>query len=548
MSENIILIGFMGSGKDVVGRAIAKMTGLHFLSTDEYIELKENRTINRIFKESGEVYFRKLEKEGMKAIMNLKNLVVATGGGTVIDKENRERLSKMGKVIHLDAGLDVIEKRLRSKKNRPLIKEKHNIKKIFEERKGIYNFAHLRIDTSFKTPERIAKEIIDKSCTEGALSLQSNPRSYAESHLARRPQKDFSVRDTLIVRTASKHYEVHIGKGVFDLNVKIFRRLKLNFKQAVVITNPLVGSLYIGNIKDCLKHFDVSPAIFVVADGEEYKTIETTIEIYEFLLKNKIDRATPIIALGGGVIGDLVGFVASTYKRGIPLIQIPTTLLAQVDAAIGGKTGIDHPLGKNMIGTFYQPDMVIVDAGMLLTLSEKEFNSGLAEVIKYAIIKDRKVFSLLRDKRKKILNRDLGVLTRVISRCVEIKKEIIEKDEREEKGSREILNFGHTIGHAIETLTGYKKYSHGEAVALGMVEETKMAFRNGFLKKKDLNGIVNLISSYGLPTTLPKSISMSDIRRAITQDKKIRSGRIRLPMPAAIGSGSIMEVRCQKFL
>jgi 3-dehydroquinate synthase len=527
MSENVILIGFMGSGKDEVGKELACKTGKTFVSTDTFIELKEKKAINRIFKESKEGYFRSLEKKAMNAIKNLKNVIVATGGGLVQDRENRRLLTQMGKVIHLDAKLDVIEKRLKYDRNRPLIENKENIRKIFQKRIGLYDFAELRIDTSVNEPARIADEI---------------------SRILKIKKKDKDVLLKSILMRTPKKYRVQFGFNFLYKYGGLVKSLGLKSKRAAVITNPLIGSLYLQCVENSLRSIGMSSIHIIVPDGEKYKTTETATYIYDFLLENDVTRAEPIVALGGGVIGDLVGFVAATYKRGTPLVQIPTTLLAQVDASIGGKTGIDHKLGKNMIGVFYQPDLVITDTSMLLTLPEREFKNGLAEVIKYGIIKDEDLFSLLETRQKQILKRDVKLLAAIISKCVSIKKRVIEEDEKEEKGTREILNFGHTVGHAVETLTGYAQYSHGEAVVIGMVEEAKIACRNRLLKKRDLDRIMRLITSYGLSIKVPESINIDDIRKMILQDKKIRRGKIRIPILTGIGRVVIKEVGCKKYL
>ncbi len=528
MSDNIILIGFMGSGKDAVGLEIARNTGKVFFSTDKYIELKENKTINWIFKESGEEYFRKLERKAILATSNLKNTVWATGGGIVINDKNRLFLSKIGRVIHLDTKLEILENRLKDDKNRPLIKSKENISKIFNDRIHMYQFAELKIDTTNKNPDEIADEIIKK------LRITKKNKDYQA--------------DTILFKTEHKQYPVHIGCDSLIRNFKISDYLNINSKRAVVITNPLVGALYLNPLENELKKCGIEPINFIVPDGEKYKNNKMAMKIYDFLLKKRIDRREPLIALGGGVIGDLVGFVASTYKRGTPLVQIPTTLLAQVDSSVGGKTGINHHLGKNMIGTFYQPDLVLTDIGVLLSLSEKEYRNGLAEVIKYGIIKDQKLFSLLLKKKNKILDRSMKILSKIVSRCVRIKKKIIEEDEKEQKGKREILNFGHTIGHVIETLTNYSYYSHGEAISIGMVEESRIAMKNGLLENKDFEKIISLISSYGLPVAMPKDIHLGNIKNLIIQDKKVWNGKIRLPFLTGIGRIHLKEVRCEKFL
>jgi shikimate kinase/3-dehydroquinate synthase len=528
MSNNIILIGFMGVGKDAIGRELAKKMEMAFLSTDEFIELKEQRTINTIFKESGEAYFRQLEKETVAAIKTLENTVIATGGGMVIDEQNRHDLSKMGKVVQCDAQIDIIEERLKDCPDRPLLKSKKDIRKIYEARRGMYNFGKLKIDTSFKDPAERADEIIKK------LHMRYKSRAVP--------------RNTITVQTVQKSYPIYIGSTMLSASEDFVRLLDLNASRAIVITNPLVGALYLQSVENTLRDNGIEPIHIIVPDGESHKTLRTAEGIYDFLLENKITRSEPIIALGGGVICDLCGFVASTYKRGTPLIMLPSSLLAQVDAAIGGKTGIDHKLGKNMIGTFYQPDVVISDVAFLLSLSENELRNGLAEVLKYAIIKDKSLFSLLETNQRKITERDVFLLAEIISRCAQIKARIVEEDEKEEIGVREILNYGHTIGHIIETLTNYSEFSHGAAVAIGMVEESKMAVKNGFLKKNDLARIINLISSFGLPTEMPENVKNKDVRKIILQDKKIRDGKMMLPIPEEIGRVILKEVTCNTFL
>jgi shikimate kinase/3-dehydroquinate synthase len=529
MSDNLILIGFMGSGKDSVGKEIPKRTTLTFLSMDDYIELKEKRTINKIFEESGEDYFRKTEKKIIAEIKDIKNVVIATGGGVVKDEKNRNILSKIGKVGYLYTSLTAVKNRLQKDKTRPLIKNRDNIIKIYNERmkRGIYEFADKKIDTSSITPEQVAKKIIKE------FKIKTERKK--------------SPIKTLKVKTESRVYPIYIGYDLFAGNKSLID-LKPESDKIAIISNPLVAALYVDAIEKALIKKGVKPWICIIPDGEKYKTLDTVRSVYNFMLKENFDRSAAILALGGGVIGDLAAFAASTYKRGVSLIHIPTTLIAQVDSSIGGKTGVDHPLGKNMIGTFYQPDMVLIDIKKLLTLPEKEFRNGLAEVIKYGIANDATLFDILEKKQEKILNRDIDILKEIITKCVRIKKKIVEKDEKEEKGIREVLNYGHTIGHIIEALTGYSKYSHGQAVAMGMVKEAELARRESILSKNDFSRIKNLIDNYDLPTSIPKNIKNNDMKNYVAQDKKVRKGKIRLPVPTGIGKIMMREVECKKFL
>jgi shikimate kinase/3-dehydroquinate synthase len=529
MPDNLILIGFMGSGKDSVGKEISKRTNLTFLSMDDYIEFKEKRTINKIFEESGEDYFRKTEKKILAEIKNIKNVVIATGGGIVKDEKNRNILSKMGKVVYLYANLNAVKNRLKKDKTRPLIKDRDNIINIYNERmkKGVYEFADKKIDTSSIIPEQVAKKIIKefKIKTEG---------------------KEGSLK-TLKVKTESRIYPIHIGYDFFAGNKSLID-LKTKSDKTAIISNPMVGALYVDEIEKILIKEGIKPWICIIPDGEKHKTLDNVKAVYDFMLKENFDRSATILAVGGGVIGDLAAFVASTYKRGIHLIHIPTTLIAQTDSSIGGKTGVDHPLGKNMIGTFYQPDMVLIDIKKLLTLPEKEFRNGLAEVIKYGIVNDATLFDILEKKQEKIFNRDIDLLKEIVMKCVQIKKKIVEEDEKEEKGIREVLNYGHTIGHIIEALTGYSKYSHGQAVAMGMVKEAELARRENTLSKNDFSRIKKLIDNYDLPTSIPGNIKNNDMKNYVAQDKKVRKGKIRLPVPTRIGKIMMKEVECKKFL
>ncbi len=286
-----------------------------------------------------------------------------------------------------------------------------------------------------------------------------------------------------------------------------------------MISNPTVYDLYGKTVSESLRASGYDLIEVLLPDGEEYKSLASTEKIYESLLKAKLDRKSALIALGGGVIGDITGFAASTYMRGIDFIQIPTTLLAQVDSSVGGKTGVNHPLGKNMIGAFWQPRLVWIDTATLETLPRREFLSGLGEVIKYGVIWDEDFFAYLESNRDKILRLDKEALTHIIRRSCEIKAEVVSKDERE-SGLRAILNYGHTIGHAIETITGYKKYLHGEAVAIGMYMEARLSHQLGLIEKKAVERIKALIDSYELPSEMPDEIQINDLMEKMQIDKK----------------------------
>jgi 3-dehydroquinate synthase len=334
-----------------------------------------------------------------------------------------------------------------------------------------------------------------------------------------------------------RSYNIAIDSAQLKDIGKTLERFEFS-KRLALVSNPTVFDLYGEIVSRSVRDEGFVLSEVIIPDGEEYKTLQWTEHIYSELLKARLDRKSAVIALGGGVIGDIAGFAASTYMRGIDFIQVPTTLLAQVDSSVGGKTGVNHPLGKNMIGTFWQPRLVWIDLDTLETLPEREFFAGISEIIKYGVIWDEDLFDFLDINRDLILKLDRQALTYVIKRSCEIKSEVVSRDERE-AGLRAILNYGHTVGHAIETVTGYRRYLHGEAVAVGMVAEATIALSLGFMDKKELQRIKSLIESYGLASTLPDTADIDGILEAVQMDKKAVSGELKFILPERIGSVKI---------
>jgi len=335
------------------------------------------------------------------------------------------------------------------------------------------------------------------------------------------------------VELGERSYKILIDSGNLKNIGKVLKDYDLG-KQATIITNPLVGNLYQDVVKDSLKKEGFEVTIARVPDGEEYKSLEWAAKLYDELLEHKRDRYSFILALGGGVIGDLAGFVASTYMRGIPFVQVPTSLLAQVDASIGGKVAVNHPLGKNLVGSFYQPRLVYTDLAVLKSLAHRELIAALAEVIKYGIIKDREFFGYLEEKIDRIKALNLNALRKIVTTCSKIKAELVSLDEREEKGIRSIINYGHTIGHALEILTKYRVYRHGEAVSIGMVAAARIAQRMGILNKEGERRQVELLERAGLPTKV-KDVDSLKIIKALARDKKVKEGKIRFILATEIG-------------
>lgn len=342
---------------------------------------------------------------------------------------------------------------------------------------------------------------------------------------------------TLTVALAERSYPIHIGSGVLSKSSLLAPYLKQ--KKVVVVTNTTVAPLYLANLTQTLHELGISVLPVILPDGEEYKHWETLNLVFDALLENHCERNTPLIALGGGVIGDMGGFAASCYQRGMPFIQVPTTLLSLVDSSVGGKTAINHPLGKNMIGAFYQPKMVLADIATLKTLPERELKAGLAEVIKYGLIRDPGFFGWLENNIEKLLALDAEALAYAVHRSCANKAEVVAADERE-TGERALLNLGHTFGHAIETGLGYGEWLHGEAVAAGTLIAAELSCLLGWLTAESLARIEALFIRAGLPVSCSE-LDVSRYLPLMRHDKKVQDGRLRLVLLKEIGSAVLSE-------
>jgi 3-dehydroquinate synthase len=345
--------------------------------------------------------------------------------------------------------------------------------------------------------------------------------------------------ETVKVGLGDRSYDILLGQNIIAEAGRACNDLRAGNKVAVV-TNYVVGALYLEQVKEALSEAGFCVYTIEIPDGEEYKSLNTLKSIYDQLIEFGFDRNSLLLALGGGVVGDITGFAAATYLRGIPFVQVPTTLLGQVDSSVGGKTGVNHEKGKNLIGAFYQPGLVLIDTATLDTLPEREYLSGLAEVVKYGVVLDGAFFSFLAENVDKLLSRDKSCLQRAIKRSCEIKASIVNKDEKE-TGVRAVLNYGHTVGHAVEALTCYKKYTHGEAVAIGMAQAAKYSEAMGFCNRSETERILALLEYLHLPVALPE-FSSSDYIEAIFHDKKMRDGGLHFVFNKGLGDFQISRV------
>ena len=338
---------------------------------------------------------------------------------------------------------------------------------------------------------------------------------------------------TLTVNLGDRSYPIHVGAGLLERAGELLQQAGVRGKVAVV-TNPTVAQLYLDPLHEALinAEFEVTPIL--LPDGEEHKNLKSLVSIYDRLIGERFERKSCVLALGGGVVGDVAGFAAATYLRGVSYVQVPTTLLAQVDSSVGGKTGINHESGKNLIGAFYQPKLVLIDVAVLRTLPHRELVAGLAEVIKYGIIQDPALFELLEQRMEKLLGSDRELLSQVIAVSCAIKARVVEADEREDD-YRAVLNFGHTIGHALETVTGYRQVLHGEAVAVGMVKAVALSVQQGFCDTASFNRVAALVRKAGLPVEIPPGVLPQNLIQAMEVDKKVAGGKIKFIMCEGIG-------------
>lgn len=340
--------------------------------------------------------------------------------------------------------------------------------------------------------------------------------------------------NTLRVELGARSYPIHIGEGLLGRTDLIAPALP--GRDVLIVTNETVAPLYLERLRASLNDYRVESLI--LPDGESFKTLTTLNQIFDALLAHRYSRDCALIALGGGVVGDVAGFAAASYQRGVTSVQIPTTLLAQVDSSVGGKTGVNHTLGKNMIGAFHQPRVVVADTATLATLAERELSAGIAEIIKYGLICDRTFFGWLEENLGLLLARDTSALIYAINRSCEIKAQIVSTDEHE-AGSRALLNLGHTFGHAIENALGYGEWLHGEAVSAGLNIAARLSTRHQWMSDEDAERVEHLLSRAGLPTALPVSITPERLLDLMKLDKKVVGGALRLILLKGIGQAFI---------
>jgi shikimate kinase / 3-dehydroquinate synthase len=509
-TPNIVLTGFMGTGKSSVGRYIAERLGRPFVDVDERIASVAGRSIPDIFAEEGEAAFRSLEADAVQALAGPAGLVIATGGGAVMNPANRAALMAGGTVVCLDASAQEILTRLQAYTDRPMLSgnDRHaRVTHLLAERGPAYEAIPHHVQTTGLSVPAVAERVLGI-----AAGLPGEGRR-------------------LIVRIEGQpNYDVLVAEGVLAEAGPRLIAAGLKPGRCAVITNPTVARRHTGALLAALADAGFEPFVFDVPDGEAHKTLDSAAMLYGKLAEARLARGEPIIALGGGVIGDLAGFVAATWLRGVPFVQIPTSLLAMVDASVGGKVAVDLPQGKNLVGAFKQPAVVLADPGVLSSLPAAEFRAGLAEVVKAALIGDPVLFS-------QFLGRGPTGLTPMIADAVRVKAEIVERDPYE-MGDRAWLNLGHTFGHSLELLSDYS-LRHGEAVSVGMVAAAELSARLGYCTPALAHAVRTLLARLALPTSYAFDVDAA--LAAMGTDKKRRGRSLRFVVIEDVGRVRIVE-------
>jgi shikimate kinase/3-dehydroquinate synthase len=506
--SNIALTGFMGTGKSAVGRAVARRLGRKFVDMDNAIVLRAGKPIPRIFAEYGESAFRAIESEVCAELSEQENLVIATGGGALINADNRRTMMVSGTVVCLNASPDEILRRVGGDDNRPLLNvpdPRARIAELLNMRRAAYQAIPWQIDTTALSIDEVAEQVI------GLGDII-----------------------TLPVKHPGGEYPIHIGDGILQRVGDALRAAGTPTGTIIaVVSNDVVAPLYAQQVVESLQAAGFAAFTSVIPDGEQHKTLNTVSALYDQFLAGDLDRSSTVLALGGGVTGDIAGFAAASFMRGVHFAQVPTTLLAMTDASVGGKTGVDLPQGKNLVGAFKQPEMVFIDLAVLETLPVEEIRCGMAELLKHTIIGAPDLFSEFETP-----NLQSPVSIPQLARSIQVKIDVVEQDPFE-GGRRAVLNLGHTTAHGLERLSDYGM-GHGEAVSIGMVAAARIAARIGLADLELCVRIEAMLAAWGLPVTCPPC-DVDALCAAMAHDKKKRGRMLRWVLPREIGVVDIVE-------
>jgi shikimate kinase/3-dehydroquinate synthase len=554
--RSVVLVGMMGSGKSAIGQRLALRLGLPFKDADAEIVAAAGMSIPEVFAKYGEQYFRDGERRVIMRLLNSGPMVLATGGGAFMDARTRARIGERGVSVWFEADHSLLMRRIRRKNDRPLLHTPDpaaTLRKLMDERSPTYALADIRV-VSRDIPQDAMVEETLRALTERLPALanirqhrskQESSRSMPSAPPDFRQQFKTSTRpETVHVALGGRAYDILIGSGLMQTAGERIAKVAPGAACAIV-TDRNVAALQLPSLEQSLTKQGIRFTTIVIEPGEASKSISVFQRVCEEILAARIERRDAIIALGGGVVGDLAGFAAASVRRGTRFVQIPTTLLAQVDSSVGGKTGINSPHGKNLIGAFYQPALVLADVDALETLPEREFRAGYAEVVKYGLIADRRFFEWLEADAAAIFHSKPEQICAVAVSCCR-KAAIVARDETEQ-GERALLNLGHTFGHAFERLTNYdsSRLVHGEGVAIGLACAARFSKRLGLCGEQDSERVAQHLSSVGLPTRIRDIPGWRDDENAILdamyQDKKVEQGALTFVLLRGIGEAFIAK-------
>jgi shikimate kinase/3-dehydroquinate synthase len=527
-TPDLILTGFMGSGKSRVGREVARRLGRPFLDMDAEIEARAGKSIPRIFAEDGEDAFRRLEASLCEELSReggpgaeARARVIATGGGTLVDPGNRSAMARRGTLVCLRCDADEVLRRIGGAEDseRPLLAvadPRAEVERLLAARQQAYTAIPWQVDTTRLSIEETAEQVM------AFASVVSLPVHHPSGSLD---------------APGGGAYPIHIGTGLLDHVGDALRATGLSRGTRVaVVSNPVVAPLYGAQVEASLSSAGFQPIVCAIPDGEQHKTLATVAALYDQFLAAGLDRSSAVLSLGGGVTGDVAGFAAASFMRGVRFVQVPTTILAMADASVGGKTGVDLPQGKNLVGAFKQPILVLMDPAVLVTLPQDEIRSGMAEVIKHGILGDPDLFLQLESGPAP--SQRLALSAAQLAHTIQVKIDIVEEDPFEQ-GRRAILNLGHTVGHGLERLSGFS-LRHGEAISIGTVAAARIAAELGRAAPSLPGRIASALAAWGLPVRCPP-FETDAIWAAMAHDKKRKGRALRWVLPHDIGQVEIAD-------
>ena len=530
--NNIFLVGFSGTGKSEIGPIVSNILSYKFIDLDTEIVKYFNKSIDKIFSEDSEEVFRMKESELLKYYGSSSQFVIATGGGVITSNDNYELMKSRGFIVCLEATPQTIFNRLTSENSkdeiRPMLKDNLSIDSIMNiknKRQQYYAKSDWTIHTDNLTPYQSAEEV------------SKIYNTFVNLDASKFIQKDMKADLAGMVTYSNGVCPIYSGWDIYADIPKIFSQLNIQ-GNLFLISDRNVYSLYGEEVEKFIASTGKKVFSHELEPGEHNKTFDSISNVYSWLAESKAQRRDTIVALGGGVVGDMAGFVAATYNRGLGFIQIPTSLAAMVDASVGGKTAVDLPEGKNLVGAFYQPKVVIADVSTLKSLPHRETMEGWAEAIKHGLILDKQLFEVFENRYQELLDLEPNLTTDVVKRSIQIKAEVVSQDEKETRGIRTLLNYGHTIGHGLEAATGYHQLLHGEAVSIGMMGAAMIGNRMGITDSSILERQISILKKFDLPISF-NNINIESIKSAMSLDKKAVGSSINWVLLSEIGHAEV---------